>query len=155
MPDEPGWEAILASLARSLRNLAHAHPHAYVLLCQCPTLPTGMLCLFNGALGRLQQAGFDRKRGAVVLNTVLSYAIGYAMMELAALPLTQPARPAQDSATEFERIARVMRAIPRDAPPQLAEVAYLMCVDCDLDAQFTFGLDLMLTSLTAHHVRPA
>ncbi len=149
VPDDPGWEAILASLARSIRSLAHAHPHAYVLLCQCLPLPTAMLCLFDGALGRLQEAGFERKRAAEALNAVLSYAMGYAMMELAALPLTQLPQPTQAPATDFERIAQVMRRLPRDVPPQLAEVAYLMCVDCDLDVQFTFGLDLLLTGLRA------
>lgn len=168
-PDDSGWEAILRSLAHSVRSVAHAHPHAYILLCQGSTLPTAMLCLFHGALERLQQAGFARKRAAEALNAVLSYAMGYATMELAAQPLNLPTQltpstpPTQTPtpATDFERIAQVMRAIPRDTPPQLAEVAYLMCVDCDLDAQFTFGLDLMLTGLAnrtelaAHDTRPA
>ncbi len=149
VPDNPSWEAILASLARSLRGLAHAHPHAYVLLCQPPTLPTAMLCLFNGALERLQEAGFERKRAAEILNAVNSYAMGYAMMELAALPLNAPTPPTPTPATDFERIAQVMRALPRETPPHLAEVAYLLCVDCDLDAQFAFGLDLLLTGLRA------
>ncbi len=43
VPDDPSWEAILRSLARSLRSLAHAHPHAYILLCQSPSLPTALL----------------------------------------------------------------------------------------------------------------
>lgn len=148
LPDDPSWEALLRSLARSLRNLAHDHPHAYILLCQPPTLPTALLRLFDGALRRLQQAGFERKRAAEILNAVNSYALGYALMELAALPLNQSAQPTTPT-TDFERIAQVMRAIPRETPPQLAEVAYLMCVDCDLDAQFTFGLDLLLTGLQA------
>ena len=147
-PDDSGWEAILRSLAHAVRSVAHAHPHAYILLCQGSTLPTTMLCLFHGALERLQQAGFARKRAAEALNAVLSYAMGYATMELAALPLNQPAQSTQPP-TDFERVAQVMRAIPRETPPQLAEVAYLMCVDCDLDAQFTFGLDLLLTGLRA------
>lgn len=147
--DTPNWEAILASLARSLRNLAHAHPHAYILLCQPPTLPTAMLGLCDGALRRLQEAGFERKRAAEILNTVGAYAIGYALMELAALPLNAPTTPTQPKASDFERIAQVMRALPRETPPHLAEVAYLLCVDCDLGAQFAFGLDLLLTGLRA------
>jgi AcrR family transcriptional regulator len=144
--DETNWEVLLRSLAHALRGLARAHPHASVLLLQSAPLPTAMLCLFAGALGRLQQAGFERKRAAETLNAVFSYAIGYAMMELAALPLNQPTQSNQ-TPTDFERIAQIMRVLPRDAPPHLAEVAYLMCVDCDLDAQFTFGLDLLLTGL--------
>lgn len=147
--DETNWEVILRSLAHALRGLARAHPHASVLLLQSAPLPTAMLCLFAGALGRLQQAGFERKRAAETLNAVFSYAIGYAMMELSALPLNQPTQPTKTPATDFERIAQIMRVLPRDAPPHLAEVAYLMCVDCDLDVQFTFGLDLLLTGLRA------
>ncbi len=146
--DETNWEVLLTSLAHALRGLARAHPHASVLLLQSAPLPTAMLCLFAGALERLQQAGFERKQAAETLNAVFSYAIGYAMMELAALPLTPPAQPNQ-TPTDFERIAQIMRVLPRDAPPHLAEVAYLMCVDCDLDAQFAFGLDLLLTGLRA------
>jgi AcrR family transcriptional regulator len=146
-PDDPSWEAILRSLAHSVRGAAHAHPHAYILLCQCPALPTAMLRLFDGTLASLQQFGFERKRAAEALTAVFSYAMGYVTMELAAQPLNAPTPPAQTPATDFERIAQVMRAIPRDTPPHLAQVAYLMCVDCDLDAQFTFGLDLMLTGL--------
>lgn len=150
--DDTRWEAILRSLARSLRSVGHAHPHAYLLLCQGQSLPTSMLGLFQDALARLQQAGFERKRAAEALNAVLSYAMGYATMELAARPLSAPTQstlptPTSTPVTDFERIAQVMRAIPRETPPQLAEVAYLMCVDCDLDAQFTFGLDLMLMGL--------
>jgi hypothetical protein len=46
-----------------------------------------------------------------------------------------------------------MHAIPRETPPQLAEVAYLMCVECDLDVQFTFGLDLLLAGLRARQLQ--
>lgn len=146
--DKTNWEVLLRSLAHALRGLARAHPHASVLLLQSAPLPTTMLCLFAGALGRLQQAGFERKRAAETLNAVFSYAISYAMMEQAALPLTQPAQSDQPP-TDFERITQIMRVLPRDAPPRLAEVAYLMCVDCDLDTQCAFGLDLLLTGLRA------
>lgn len=48
--------------------------------------------------------------------------------------------------TDIERVTQVMRRLPRETPARLVEVACVLA-DCDLDAQFTFGLDLMLTSL--------
>ncbi len=46
------------------------------------------------------------------------------------------------------RLTQIMRRHPRETPVRLVEVASVI-MDCDLDAQFTFGLDLMLTSLKA------
>lgn len=78
-----------------------------------------------------------------------SYAIGYAMVELSALRPVRSERVAEGM-TDIGRLTQIMRRIPRDTPARLVEVASVI-MDCDLDAQFTFGLDLMLTSLKAGH----
>src|SRR5215471_19156115 len=80
-----GWEALLRSFATSLRALAHAHPHAYALLCKDQSLSLALLRLCDVALEQLQQAGFEQKRALEILCTVSSYAMGYAMVELSAL----------------------------------------------------------------------
>src|SRR2546425_7400945 len=58
---ETGWEALLRSMATSLRALAHAHPHAYALLCNNHSLSLAMLRLSDAILEQLQRAGFERK----------------------------------------------------------------------------------------------
>ncbi len=145
---ETGWEELLRSMATSLRTLGHTHPHAYPLLLNCQVLPPAALRLWDVTLEQLQQAGFERKRAADIICTVSSYAIGYAMVELSALLPERSERVAEEGMTDIGRLTQVMHRLPRETPARLVEVASVI-MDCDLDAQFTFGLDLMLTSLKA------
>jgi AcrR family transcriptional regulator len=144
---EVGWEALLRSFATSLRALAHAHPHAYALLCKNQSLSLALLRLCDVALEQLQRAGFEQKRAMEILCTVSSYAMGYAMVELSALsPVTTERETPELS--DIGRLTQLMRRLPRETPTRLVEVACVL-TGCDMDAQFTFGLDLMLTSLKA------
>ncbi len=131
------WKQVLRSFADSLRDLAHAHPQAYVLLCRA--------CLSEPALGTMDisltalvRAGLDRPRAAEMLRTLFSYAVGYGLLELSAAAPT--------GTTELERLVSVARAVPREAPARLVEVARLIA-DCDMDFQFQLGLDLILAGL--------
>ena len=142
---DTGWEDTLRSLASSLRELAHVHPHAYALLLSRRVLPQSALRLFEVTLERLQAVGFDRDRAAQIVCTVLAYATGYAMVELSCVLLDPPDQASQD-ATDLGRLMRILQSVPRDTPPPLLEVARLVC-DCDVDVQFAFGLDLILTGL--------
>jgi AcrR family transcriptional regulator len=142
---EVGWEALLRSFATSLRALAHAHPHAFALLCKNQSLSLALLRLCDVALEQLQQAGFEQKRAMEILCTVSSYAMGFAMVELSALSpvLSEQGAP---GLTDIGRLTQLMRRLPRETPAHLVEVACVL-TGCDMDAQFLFGLDLMLTSL--------
>ena len=142
-----GWEALLRSFATSLRALAHAHPHAYALLCKNQSLSLALLRLCDVALEQLQQAGFEQKRAMEILCTVSSYAMGYAMVELSALSPLTPEHGTPEL-TDIGRLTQLMRRLPRETPARLVEVACVL-TDCDMDTQFLFGLDLMLTSLKA------
>jgi AcrR family transcriptional regulator len=158
-----GWEALLRSMATSLRALAHAHPQAYALLLNRQILPLAMLRLWDIAMERLQQAGFERQRAREIVSAVFSYASGYAMVELScavcsdasddAMVEVSALRPEQseraaEGMTDIGRLTQIMRCLPRETPARLVEVAYVL-THCDSEAQFTFGLDLMLTSLTS------
>jgi AcrR family transcriptional regulator len=143
---EVGWEALLRSFATSLRALAHTHPHAYALLCRTQSLSLALLRLCDVALEQLQQAGFEQRRAMEILCTVSSYAMGYAMVELSALaPMSSEGVPAEEL-SDIGRLTQLMRRLPRETPAHLVEVACVL-TGCDMDAQFLFGLDLMLTSL--------
>ena len=142
---ETGWEALLRSMATSLRALAHAHPHAYRLLCNNQSLSLAMFRLSDVTLTYLQQAGFAQKRALEILCTVCSYAMGYAMVELSALSPV-PSEHGTEELTDIGRLTQIMRRLPRETPAHLVEVACVL-TNCDMDAQFLFGLDLMLASL--------
>ena len=139
LPDgEVGWKDVLRVFASSLRQLAHAHPHAYGLLFGRGILPGPALHAIDDALTALERAGINREQAAEMTRTLVAYAAGYAMLELSAAPAP--------GATGQEQIVRLTRALPRDAPIHLVEVARLMA-DCDMDYQFNLGLDLILTGL--------
>lgn len=134
---EKDWKQVLRSFAVSLRGLAHTHPQAYSLLCRaCLTEPA--LRTMDVSLVALARAGLDRARAAEMLRTLFSYAVGYGLLELSAATPT--------GSSELERLVSVTRAVPRDAPAHLVEVAQLI-TDCDMDYQFELGLDLILTGL--------
>ncbi|MGH2410164.1 MAG: TetR/AcrR family transcriptional regulator C-terminal domain-containing protein, partial [Chloroflexota bacterium] len=145
-PDDGDWKALLRSFATSLRSLAHAHPHAYPLLLSHRSWSLAMLGLSAVIVERLQQAGFAQKRAAVVLCTLMSYAMGYALMEVTTL-LPGPPDPAAAAKSEFERLTEIMPRLPREAPARMVEVVSVL-MDLDAEAPFTFGLDLMLAGLT-------
>lgn len=142
---ETSWESLLRSMAISLRALAHTHPHAFALLCKNQSLSLALLRLCDVALEQLQRAGFGQKRAMEILCTVSSYAMGYAMVELSALAPVTTERETPEL-TDIGRLTQLMRRLPRETPSRLVEVASVL-TGCDMDAQFIFGLDLMLTSL--------
>lgn len=90
------------------------------------------------SLAALERAGLDRRRAAEMLRTLFSYAFGYGLVELSAAVPT--------GSTELEQVVSLTRAMPREAPARLVEVARLMA-DCDMDYQFQLGLDLILAGL--------
>ncbi len=137
---EIGWQEALRTLATLLRDLAHTHPNAYGLLFGRGILPEPSLRALDAALAALGRAGLDRQRAAEMLRTLVAYAAGYGMLELSYAALAD--------ASGIEQIVRLTRALPREAPVHLVEVARL-CADCDMDYQFNLGLDLILTGLEA------
>ncbi len=136
-PDKADWKQTLRTLATSLRGLAHAHPQAFGLLCRaCLTEPA--LRAMDVSLVALERAGLPRPRAAEMLRTLFSYAVGYGLLELSAA--------APRGSTELERLVSLTRAVPREAPVHLVEVARLIA-ECDMDYQFELGLDLILAGL--------
>ncbi len=51
--------------------------------------------------------------------------------------------------TDFDAILALSRTLPVDLPPDLAEVARVVCLGADLDQQFEFGLQALLAGLEA------
>lgn len=144
--DGSTWKDQLRSIARSLRELAHAHPNAYSLLMTREVMPEAALSLSEAKLKALEEAGFEQDLAAQAVRTLVSYGVGYGAVELSYL-LSEDQESAEP-ASEAERLMRVMRMLSRDVPPHLAEVARVIC-DCDVDAQFDFGLELILVGLEA------
>lgn len=143
-PDED-WRRSLRTLVDRVRQLAHEHPNAYPLMLVGRVSPAPGLRLFAAQLRVLQAAGFDEARAAAILRAVVGYALGYAAMELSSLSVTTAPTNGSEEA-DFEALLALTRALPADLPPDLAQVARVVCLT-DLDQQFAFGLDALLTGL--------
>lgn len=137
------WQQSLRSIARCLRAIARGHPRAFSLIITGSTLDERMLRTAARGLAMLDQGGFDRDHAAKTLNSVIHYALGYAMMELS---LRAAGAPAQEGDGELETIVRLTRTLPADSPPELVRVARDCCA-ADLDIQFEFGLEALLAGL--------
>lgn len=142
---DPDWRRSMRSLAVAVRRLADEHPNAYPLLLTGNVAPVPGLRLFESQLEALRAAGYDEARAAVILRAVFSYACGYAMMELSTFCL-ECGSPA--GAADFETLLALSRTLPADLPPNLAEVARVVCL-ADLDGQFEHGLDALLAGFAA------
>ncbi|MGH2781313.1 MAG: TetR/AcrR family transcriptional regulator [Gaiellaceae bacterium] len=140
------WRGSMRAFAAAVRRLAREHPNAYPLLLTGTVSPAPGLRLFAAQLDVLQAAGFDESRAAEILRAVFGYAYGYATIELSSFCLDcGPARAPAD----FEAILALSRTLPADLPPDLAQVARVVCLAADIDQQFELGLDALLKGFEA------
>jgi hypothetical protein len=102
-------------------------------------------------------AGLDQKIAAEIACAILSYALGYALMELSTtLPESSTDLPSDHDApvlTEIGLIAQILQRLPRETPARMVEVAYALA-GLGAEGPFTLGLDLMLAGLAARQGQP-
>ena len=137
---------ILRKLAASLRNLFQRHPEAAPLILRCSMLIRPQLELYRAYLDALNKSDLGGREPAVVLRSVLSYALGYGYAEISMLGV-QCGPIDNQTLSERELLLNLGQALPRDIPPPLAQAAMVMIADCDPDQCFKDGLELMLAGL--------
>jgi AcrR family transcriptional regulator len=145
LPDaDVEWQAAVRQLAREVRHLVLRHPHAAPLLASRAVMPTRQLEIMDACLRRIQEAGMAETRAAEVLRTLYGYALGFALIEASWM-----AGESADTyyGDDLHRLRRIMEIVPRDAPHRLLQTALVMCAECDMNAQFELGTDLMLRGL--------
>jgi AcrR family transcriptional regulator len=139
-PEDEGWERRVREAYRAFRRLAHEHPNVFPLLVVRPPDTMDGIWLVEEFLKTLRGAGFDPETSLYAFRSLSSYAAGYAMAEIRGFAM-EPAGARVGavtlSADDFPHINEL------DAP--LREV--------DHDAEFEFGLDLILTGLQKYKER--
>jgi AcrR family transcriptional regulator len=155
MPPAAGldWRDALRGLARSLREVIRRHPAAAPLLVSRPVMPTRRLEVIDAYLQVLLHAGFPEDRALDVLRTVYVYAQGYALAEVSFSDGACGPQPGSPDG-ELARMRRVTQMVPRDAPDRLLRLAMDFCGRCDMDEQFSLGVDLMIRGLEADCPHP-
>lgn len=139
------WQESAHTLARSLRAMIHRHPHAASLLLSAQTMPEHALRVVDGYRAALTDAGLPDERAVPFLRTLVTYALGQGLAEVA----WSQCEPEAD-VDELARIRRVSRMLPDGASDELLRVALWFCGECHPAEEFDLGVTLMIKGLHAH-----
>jgi len=133
-PEDEGWERRVREAYRAFRRLAHEHPNVFPLLITRPPDTMDGVWLVEEFLKTLRGAGFEPETALYAFRTLSSYASGYAVAEIRGFAM-EPAGT---------RLGAV--ALSEDDFPHIHELDASLR-EVDHDAEFEFGLDLILTGL--------
>jgi AcrR family transcriptional regulator len=130
------WKERIREGYRAFRRLAHEHPNVFPLLVNRPPDTMDGVWLVEEFLRTLEEAGFGKETALHAFRALSSYTFGYAMAEIRGFALEPDGSRLgahKLSPQEFPRLCELR--------PQLENV--------DHDAEFEFGLDLILSGLRA------
>src|SRR5919106_728880 len=133
-PENRGWEERIREGYRAFRRLAHEHPNVFPLLVNRPPETMDGVWLVEEFLRTLEEAGFGKETALHAFRTLSSYTFGYAMAEIRGFALEPDGSRLGARALSPEEFPNLSELVP-----QLERV--------DHDAEFEFGLDLLLSGL--------
>ena len=142
LPSDPSdWKEAMRRRAISAQAVFSRHPWASALIDSRESSGPARLRYFDWVVGTLRRAGFTLEMAARAFSVLDSYIYGFGRQQL---------NMASASDLEPEEMAEAfLRALPADEYPYLREmvVDYAMSSGHDEDADFEFGLDLILDGL--------
>lgn len=133
------WQDQIRAQASAFRQVARAHPRCAMLLASRPPSSTGMMRAVERALATLGAAGFGGQDAARIARAITAYVIGSLLAEIE----IAPGLAAGDDDTDAHR----RRLRPGEFPHLTALAAQPGVVDRDAD--FEFGLDLLVNAAAA------
>ena len=133
-PRSKDWEERVRDGYRAFRRLAHGHPNVFPLLVERPPETLDGAWLVEEFLQTLRDAGFGAEEALHAFRSLSSYTFGYAMAEIRGFAL-EP---------DGSRLGA--RALSPEEFPNLCELGPRL-ENVDHDAEFEFGLDLLLSGL--------
>jgi AcrR family transcriptional regulator len=137
------WKTAMRNRALSTRNALRRHPWAIGLMEGRTSHGPANLRLHDAVLGCLRAAGFSLEMTVHAYSVQDAYIYGFALQEQ-----DMSSETADDFAAEAQRQMREYEAMLADFP-HLVEVVggYVAKAGYDYDAEFLFGLDLILDGL--------
>jgi AcrR family transcriptional regulator len=130
------WRAAARSLARSFREVAHRYPRSVMVVISRPPNSTVGLRAVELALATVRAAGFDGSAAVRAMRAVVNYVLGCLLHEAS----QTEARSTGPAIGEAE-LASAGLVNVRDLLPAL--------VEHDSEADFEFGLELLISALDA------
>jgi AcrR family transcriptional regulator len=136
------WLEQLRDLALAYRRLLLAHPNVLSLFAEHRHLDPDCLQPIELTLEALRSGGLSVEETTTAYHMLVGYVQGHAMLEIAGL---MAGDPDPEHAAQHEAF---MLTLPSDRFPRMAEMLpYLK--QCDHEAEFGFGLDVLLAGLEA------
>ena len=135
-PENHDWEERIREGYRAFRRLAHEHPNVFPLLVNRPPDTMDGVWLVEELLKSLEEAGFGPETALHAFRVLSSYTFGYAMAEIRGFALEPDGSRLGARGLSPEKFPRLC-----ELGPQLENVNH--------DAEFEFGLDLILSGLRA------
>jgi AcrR family transcriptional regulator len=144
IPQVEDWVESARLGAREFRRLLLAHPNVIRLMTDRKSAFTNAESLraYEFALDRFRTAGLSQADSVKAFHAFGGYIFGFVMMELG-LMVGGPEDEAHAQA--HEEMARLLASA--DLPRLREALPYI--IDCDIEEQFEFGLDLLIQGIRA------
>lgn len=142
--DEPGahWTDRVRMQARAFRQIAHHYPRSTMLVVSRQLHSTAGLLPVERALATLRSAGFDGADAVRMLRMFIAYIVGSLLREVGVTPSFPPVHPR----------AIIAEGVDPALFPQVSSLAPLLD-ECDDEAEFEFGLEMLIQAIVAHAAR--
>jgi hypothetical protein len=128
------WQATVRDRALAFRAVLRAHPHCIPLFATRPAVTAASMAHLEAGLAVLRAAGFSIADALRIFEVLLAFVTGHAIATYS------PVRP-DDGKPAYEQLGE-------DEFPYIREMARVLAMR-DLDAEFEFGLEALLTGIEA------
>jgi AcrR family transcriptional regulator len=139
IPNKRGsWRRQIGTLLQEIRTTLAEHPIGILLRHQRPMWSPGALRVSEAGVRILRDAGFSKADAARGYRTLFNYTFGFAAFS-----------PADVSDELRQGALAALAALPRDQYPAQTEAASELAEAVGGEAQFQYGLDLLLDGMEA------
>ncbi|TMR14899.1 TetR/AcrR family transcriptional regulator [Nonomuraea turkmeniaca] len=142
--DDPDahWTDRVRLQARAFRQIAHHYPRSLMVVVSRQLHSAAGLLPVERALATLRSAGFGGADAVRILRMFIAYIVGSLLREVGVTPTFAPVH------------TRMIKADSVDAAlfPEVSSLAPLLD-ECDHEAEFEFGLELLIQAIVAHSAR--
>ncbi|NRQ39633.1 TetR/AcrR family transcriptional regulator [Nonomuraea sp. NN258] len=140
--DDPAahWTDRVRAQARAFRQIAHDHPRSTMLVISRQLHSTAGLLPVERALATLRGAGFDGVDAVRMLRMFIAFIVGTLLREVGVTPTFAP--PEHGRAVDVDKIDPALF-------PEVSALAKPLG-HCDHEAEFEFGLELLIQAIAVH-----
>jgi TetR/AcrR family transcriptional regulator, tetracycline repressor protein len=145
-PPTPGddWLETAREVALRLRAALLAHPGVAPLVARCGSSGPNAFAATEASLAWLHAVGFDEDETPRVFQAILTFVLGAVALEAPYL------RTPGGVAEKADEMRLVYESLPASQYPRTVAMADHLFI-LDSDAQFAYGLDLLLAGLEQRH----